>query len=153
MRRLPILTALLFASLAAAAGANHDRDTDDRGVFQLIAKAPAKARDQRNPYEGQVDGVAAGEKLFRQHCAECHGDDAQGRGRAANLRSSGVQNATPGELAWFLRSGNLLHGMPPWAGIPEQRRWQIVAYLKSLGIATKSDASKAGTPIQHEEAE
>jgi hypothetical protein len=48
------------------------------------------------------------------------------------LRASGVQNATPGQLAWFLRNGNLVHGMPPWAGIPEQRRWQIITYLKSL---------------------
>jgi mono/diheme cytochrome c family protein len=141
MKRLLLLTTLLFASLAAAAGAYHDRDTDSRGVFQVIAKAPAKARDQKNPYKGQPDAVAAGEKLFRQHCAECHGEDAQGRGRAANLRLAGVQNATPGELAWFLRSGNLVHGMPPWAGIPEQRRWQIITYLKSLGIATNSDAS------------
>jgi len=43
-----------------------------------------------------------------------------------------VRKATPGELAWLLRNGNLARGMPPWAGIPEQRRWQIVAYLKTL---------------------
>jgi mono/diheme cytochrome c family protein len=143
MRPLMILTALLFTSLAAAAGAYHDRDTDSRGVFQVIAKAPAKARDRKNPYEGQPDAIAAGEKLFRQHCAECHGDDALGRGRAANLRLPGVQNATPGELAWFLRNGNLVHGMPPWAGIPEQRRWQIITYLKSLGVASGTSANNA----------
>lgn len=96
----------------------------------MIAKAPAKARYRKNPYDGQPDAVSAGEKLLLQQCAECHGEEAQGRGRAANLRLAGVQNATPGELAWFLRSGNLVRGMPPWAGIPEQRRWQIVAYLQ-----------------------
>ena len=132
MRPLLILTALLFASLAAVAATGHDRDLDSRGVFQVIAKAPAKSCDQKNPYEGQTNAVAAGEKLFRQHCAECHGEDALGRGRAANLRASGVQNATPGQLAWFLRNGNLVHGMPHEAGIPEQRRWQIITYLKSL---------------------
>ena len=58
-----------------------------------------------------------------------------------NLRSPGVQNATPGELAWLLRNGNMTHRMPPWAGIPEQRRWQIVAFVKSLGVETKSTAS------------
>jgi mono/diheme cytochrome c family protein len=133
MRRLPITVALLIASLAAVAAARHDRDTDSRGVFEVIAKAPANCRDRKNPYDGQSDAIAAGEKLFRQHCAECHGDDALGRGHAVNLHSAGVQNATPGELAWFLRNGNLTHGMPPWAGIPEQRRWQIIAYVKSLG--------------------
>jgi hypothetical protein len=51
---------------------------------------------------------------------------------AISLRTPQVQNATAGELVWFLRNGNLLHGMPSWSGMPEQRRWQIVTYLKSL---------------------
>jgi mono/diheme cytochrome c family protein len=144
MRSLPIAALLAFASLTAAAGTDHDRDTDSRGVFQVIAKAPAKWRVLKNPYDSSPDAIAAGEKLFRQHCAECHGDDALGRGRAANLHLAGVQNATPGELAWFLRSGNLAHGMPPWAGIPEQRRWEIIAYIKSFGV--KPDPSASNVP-------
>jgi hypothetical protein len=43
-----------------------------------------------------------------------------------------VQNATAGELVWFLRNGNLWSGMPSWSGLPKERRWQIVTYLKSL---------------------
>ncbi len=43
-----------------------------------------------------------------------------------------VQNATPGEMVWFLRNGNLAAGMPSWSGLPLERRWQIVAYLKTL---------------------
>jgi mono/diheme cytochrome c family protein len=121
---------LMFASLAAVVFS--DQCDDSRAIFAVIARAPAKARDQKNPYEGQPDAIAAGQKLFRQHCAECHGDDARGRGRAVDLHSPAVQNASPGELAWFLRSGNLRHGMPSWSGLPEQRRWQIVAYLKTL---------------------
>jgi mono/diheme cytochrome c family protein len=137
MRSLLIPALLVFASLAAAAeGADHDRDLDSRGVFQAIAKAPAKWRALKNPYDSQPGAIAAGEKLFRQHCAECHGDDALGRGRAANLHAAEVQNAAPGELAWFLRSGNIAHGMPPWAGIPDQRRWQIVTYLRTLAPTT-----------------
>jgi mono/diheme cytochrome c family protein len=132
MRQLLILAAIALASLAAAADADRDRDTDGRGVLAAIAKAPAKSRDLKSPYEGRSEAIAAGEKLFRQHCAECHGEDAFGRGHAVNLHSPGVQNATPGELAWLLRNGNLSRGMPPWAGIPEQRRWQIIAYVKSL---------------------
>jgi mono/diheme cytochrome c family protein len=121
---------LMFASLAAVVFS--DQYDDSRAIFAVIARAPAKARDQKNPYEGQPDAIAAGQKLFRQHCAECHGDDARGRGRAVDLHSPAVQNASPGELAWFLRSGNPRHGMPSWSGLPEQRRWQIVAYLKTL---------------------
>jgi mono/diheme cytochrome c family protein len=134
-RRLVPAFLLVFSialAITAVSGERDRRARDSRGVLLAIAQAPAKAREQKNPYEGQPDAVAAGEKLYRQKCADCHGDDAKGIGNAANLRMSDVQNATPGELAWLLRNGNLAHGMPPWAGIPEQCRWQIVSYLKTL---------------------
>jgi mono/diheme cytochrome c family protein len=133
MKRILIPSLLLLASIVAAAAAAHDDSRgDDRGVLRPIAQAPLAARDWHNPYEGQADAIAAGKKLFLQHCAECHGDDARGKGHAANLRSPGVQNATAGELVWFLRNGNLWRGMPSWSGLPVERRWQIVTYLKSL---------------------
>ncbi|MGA7851758.1 MAG: c-type cytochrome [Candidatus Acidiferrales bacterium] len=127
-----LLLALAFAVVGSADERYHARPTDDRGVLLAIARAPQKTRSWPNPYEGQPDAVLAGKKLFEQHCAECHGSNARGRGRAMNLHLSAVQNATPGELEWFLRNGNLWRGMPSWSGLPEQRRWQIVAYLKSL---------------------
>lgn len=132
MSRALISAALALISLVAAAAAARNRGVDRRGVLQAIAQAPAKARTWKNPYDGQPGAIHAGAKLYRQHCAECHGDDARGIGHAADLHSTGVQNATPGELAWFLRNGNLASGMPSWSGLPEQRRWQIVSYLKTL---------------------
>jgi hypothetical protein len=59
-----------------------------------------------------------------------------------------VQNATPGELAWLLRNGNLAHRMPPWAGIPEQRRWQLVSYIKSLGTEPNASTSNEGSQLR-----
>jgi mono/diheme cytochrome c family protein len=136
MRSRPLITAmLLVASLAFAivgAAGERERATDDRGVLLVIAQAPAKTRDWKNPYEGNSDALLAGKKLYLQHCAECHGQNARGMRNAISLRTPQVQNATSGELVWFLRNGNLFHGMPAWSGLPEQRRWQIVTYLKSL---------------------
>jgi mono/diheme cytochrome c family protein len=133
--RLLITALLLIASLAFAivgAAGERERATDDRGVLLVIAQAPAKTRDWKNPYEGNSDALLAGKKLYLQHCADCHGQNARGMRNAISLRTPQVQNATPGELVWFLRNGNLFHGMPAWSGLPEQRRWQIVTYLKSL---------------------
>lgn len=130
MKRLLMAGSGVFLLLAAVTFS--DQSDHSRAIFAVIARAPAKARDQQNPYEGQPEAIAAGRKLFRQHCAECHGEDARGRGRAVDLHSPAVENATPGELAWFLRGGNLWHGMPSWSRLPEQRRWQIVSYLKTL---------------------
>jgi mono/diheme cytochrome c family protein len=126
----PVL--LLMASVAAAADSAKEWKRDSRGVLIAIAQAPTSARIKQNPYEGNADAVLAGAKLYRQHCVECHGSGGWGTERAANLHASGVQKATPGELEWFLVNGNLLRGMPSWSGLPEQRRWQIVSYLKTL---------------------
>jgi cytochrome c oxidase cbb3-type subunit 2 len=132
MKSLLILAALALISLATVGAAARNRGVDRRGVLEAIAQAPAKARTWKNPYGDQPGAVDAGAKLYRRHCAECHGDDARGIGRAADLHSTGVQNATPGELVWFLRNGHLASGMPSWSGLPEQRRWQIVSYVKTL---------------------
>jgi mono/diheme cytochrome c family protein len=128
-----VVAAVLFtASIAAASHSAKNWATDSRGVLVAIARAPESVRALRNPYEGQQDAVLAGAKLYRQHCAECHGGEGWGGERAANLHAPDVQKATPGELEWLLRNGNLARGMPSWSGLPEQRRWQIVSYLKTL---------------------
>lgn len=132
MRRLPFSALLLLAAMVATAGAAAQQAESNRGVLPAIAQAPREARERKNPYEGRAEAVLAGGKLYRRYCAECHGEDARGKGRAVNLRSARVQNATPGELVWFLRNGNLASGMPSWSRLPEQQRWQITSYLKSL---------------------
>jgi mono/diheme cytochrome c family protein len=129
-RWVPLL--LLLASLAAPSDAAGKWERDSRGVLLAIARAPMKARTWKNPFAGDPDGIRAGRKLFLQYCAECHGEDARGDIHAANLHMSDVQRATPGELEWLLWNGNIAAGMPSWSGLPAQRRWQIVAYVKSL---------------------
>ena len=111
--------------------------------------APDAAHARTNPYEGQPDAVRAGRKLFARHCATCHD---QGRGGAApRLDGELVRSATAGDLFWFLTNGNLPRGMPSWSRLPEARRWQLVAFLKSLetappATAGRTDARDGGRP-------
>ena len=49
-----------------------------------------------------------------------------------SLRSEILRSATDGDLEWFLRQGDLAHGMPSWSSLPEAQRWQLVAYLRSI---------------------
>lgn len=104
-------------------------------VYEEIAKAPEKARAKRNPLERDPEAVAAGRILFEQRCAECHGDSAEGGKKGPNLRAAEVQNAEPGAIFWILTNGVVRKGMPVWSKLPEPQRWQLVSYLKSLGIA------------------
>jgi mono/diheme cytochrome c family protein len=97
-----------------------------------MIKVPDKARARQNPFAGEPTAVTAGAKLFRQNCASCHGADASGLDNRPSLHSERVRAASPGELEWLLKNGSMRNGMPSWSRLPEQQRWQIVSYLKSL---------------------
>jgi mono/diheme cytochrome c family protein len=111
---------------------------DDALVYAELAKAPQKARLKRNPLEGDPDAPAAGRNLFEQHCGECHGDRAEGGRRGPSLRAAQVQNAEPGAIFWILTNGVVWRGMPVWSKLPEPQRWQLVSYIKSLGVAQQA---------------
>lgn len=110
-----------------------------------LRHVPDSYRRKVNPYAGQPDAIAAGARLFSDHCAQCHQPDALGKGKRPSLRTSYIQSATDGELFWLLRNGILAHGMPSWSMLPEPSRWQIIAYVKSLGPSDGS-ARRDGNP-------
>lgn len=107
-----------------------------------LTKVPEHDRKRVNPLAGQADAIAAGQKLFVNHCASCHGEDAAGLGKHPSLRSTRLQQATDGELFWLLKNGILAKGMPTWVALPEPMRWQLIAYLKNLSPAPQSVAGK-----------
>lgn len=112
-----------------------------------LTHVPEADRTRVNPYAGREDAVAAGGKLYQQHCAACHGDDAAGLRKRPSLRSARVQGAKDGELFWLLKNGNLAKGMPTWAALPEPMRWQIVTYVKSLSRPGNGAAVKSGNGV------
>ena len=96
-------------------------------------RVPAKDHSRANPLAGQAEAVQAGAFLYKDHCASCHKADALGDGhKKPALRSDRIQSASDGDLEWFLRQGDLRHGMPSWSSLPEAQRWQLVAYLRSI---------------------
>jgi mono/diheme cytochrome c family protein len=97
-----------------------------------LRKVPDADRARPNPFAGKPEAAAAGKVLFAENCSKCHGDDGAGRHGRPSLRSQRVQNATDGELAWLLRNGSVWRGMPSWSALPEQERWQLIAYLRTL---------------------
>ncbi len=97
-----------------------------------LDRAPASATARQNPYDDREDARQAGQKLFHLHCASCHGANAGGMDRAPALAAPTVQKAAPGTLFWVLRNGSLRRGMPSFSHLPDQQRWQIVTYLKTL---------------------
>jgi len=132
------LSLLACAALSAVslALANEQKNWNEKAdAYAELGKAPEKARNRANPLENDPEAVAAGRLLFEDHCAECHGDNAEGGKRGPSLRAPEVQNSTPGTIFWLLTNGVVRRGMPVWSRLPEPQRWQLVRYLKSLGIA------------------
>jgi mono/diheme cytochrome c family protein len=96
-------------------------------------KVPARDHARSNPLASSQESVSAGALIYKAHCAECHGADAMGDGhKKPSLRTERIKSATDGDLEWFLRQGDLAHGMPSWSSLPQAQRWQLVAYLRSI---------------------
>jgi cytochrome c oxidase cbb3-type subunit 3 len=117
-----LVTPLVAASMLCFAAANGS----------WLKNVPQADRDRVNPYAGQVEAAAEGANLFQNHCAKCHGAAAGGKGSRPALKSERIQKATDGDLAWLIKNGEPFKGMPGWGGLPEQKRWQLVTYLRSL---------------------
>ena len=115
----------LFSALALFATSN--------GAW--MNKVPDRERDKKNPYESQPDAVAAGQRVFHDHCAHCHGADAEGTKKRPSLRSERVQQqATEGDLHWLLVNGSMSAGMPSWSKLGDPQIWQVITYVRSLKV-------------------
>jgi mono/diheme cytochrome c family protein len=139
--RFLLLPLAIVGSYMLLADAKYSADTHDHlhhHHFAEFAKVPEKARVRVNPLQADPDAPLAGQKLFAQHCAECHGASAEGGRRAPSLHAEEVQAATPGTLFWILTNGVVRRGMPVWSKLPEPQRWQIVTFLKSLPMDVKT---------------
>lgn len=117
---------LLAGATACCAAAGGDPNAG------WLKKVPASDRDRTNPYAGQADAIAAGKNIFSNACARCHGTDGQGRKGRPALASGTLHAATDGEIQWLIKNGEPYRGMPSWGGMPQQQRWQLVAWLRSL---------------------
>src|SRR5215813_952134 len=73
----------------------------------------------------------AGEKLYRKHCASCHGDIATGTNRAPSLIEF-TQTASPEAIFRVIRNGRLRAGMPSWSRLPDQQIKQVITYLQTV---------------------
>ena len=109
-----------------------------------LRDVPDADRQKINPYAGQNDAIAAGNRIFLDKCAKCHGDDGTGRKKKPSLRTDRIQKATDGEIFWLLKNGSLKHGMPSWSAMPEPMRWQVVTFVKSLGTSWFSELNSSG---------
>jgi glucose/arabinose dehydrogenase/mono/diheme cytochrome c family protein len=108
--------------------------------------APASAAAEKDTYLGSAN-VQAGQKLFAQNCAACHGPAAQGMGNIPGLAKGPTQTAKPGEIFWYVTHGDKANGMPAWDSIGEHERWQLVTYLRALPKLVNAPPAGGGSEV------
>ena len=124
------MIAALLVVMVAMAGVSENPDYKPDPNWH----APGDAEQKANPLAKRPQLAGGGRKLFMRNCVECHGEDARGleKKHSANLHLPAVQSQSDGALFWKITNGNQGRGMPSFSQIPEQQRWQIVLYLRTL---------------------
>jgi mono/diheme cytochrome c family protein len=104
-------------------------------------KAPPEAKNTKNPRAAQKNdkqALANAKKNIDTNCQSCHGS-GKGDGPAAaalpppkpaDWTSARVASETDGELFWKISNGR--GAMPPWKHLPENDRWDIINYIRTL---------------------
>ena len=112
----------------------------------------AKEAPQSNPAALTEQTYMAGAKLYREHCAVCHGLPGQAKTAIAAgmfpkppqlFPGKGVTDDPAGETYWKIRNGIRLTGMPGFqSALSEDQMWQIASLL--------ANADKIPAPVQEE---
>ena len=103
-------------------------------------KAPADAKATKNPTKKDDPKIIAeGKKLAETNCSSCHGNGGKGDGPAAaalpppkpaDWTSAKIAAESDGELFWKISNGR--GAMPPWKHLPDNQRWALIDYIRSL---------------------
>lgn len=113
----------------------------------LVPALSPQQLELRNPKTSSED-VAAGGRIFRSHCAQCHGLNGEG-GRGPDLTTGRFRHGgSDGELLRTIMQGIAGTEMP---GIymEEHQVWQIVSYVRSLSARTET-RPLPGDPVRGE---
>ncbi len=105
--------------------------------------APDSAKAQKNPYEGQASAVDTGKTLYARNCLACHGKMGKGTGNVPSLVDGKLKGVAAGEVFWFVTKGDKDNGMPSWASLEEEKRWQIVSYVEALASGKATGVTNA----------
>ena len=109
---------------------------------------------RRSPYavihnfKSSEKDIAAGGKIFVENCSSCHGPDGYGSQAAPALVGRDFKH---GDTDWAvyrtIRDGVANTAMPAHPDMSETQRWQVIAFVRSLGAAasarTTGEAPKA----------
>lgn len=94
-------------------------------------EAELKGEQLKEAVLSNPESVKLGEKRFNALCAYCHGSAGSG-GKARKLQGRELKvDYVFNTITNGKKRGSL--NMPPWRNLSEEVRWQLTAYILSLG--------------------
>ena len=118
-----------------------------RGPLRAFPRAPhkgAKEAAHGSPADKlTAEDVAQGKQIFAAQCAGCHGFDGSGQ-LGPNLHGVEARRGDAG-IFWVIRNGT--GAMPPVMSLNDQRVWQVVGFVRTLGDTAPVEAAK-GDPVK-----
>lgn len=111
----------------------------------LAAACFAQEPALKNPHTTAAD-AAAGARIFRSHCADCHGLTGQG-GKGPDLTTGQFFHGSTDEALLNNISGGIPGTAMPGQFFSPDQVWQVVSFVRTLS-AKGSVKAPAGNPAQ-----
>ncbi|HEY7944773.1 MAG TPA: copper homeostasis membrane protein CopD [Casimicrobiaceae bacterium] len=114
----------------------------------LLAVAAYPTSYAASPVHYTTAAIVAGQGLYAEHCARCHGSRGNGDAPAAAMLSSRPANLVehaphhrPGDLYWWIAHGRPGTDMPAFApALGDDGIWSIVQFLHALSDSAAATA-------------
>lgn len=111
---------------------------------------PRNVREMKNPAPATQENFLEARAHFADHCAICHANDGSGRTdigqglypKPPDMRHSGTQSLTDGELFSIIHNGIRLTGMPAFgkgAIEKDEDSWKLVHFIRRIPKLTGKD--------------
>ena len=134
MSRLRLVHLIPLVLAIASLGAQHAKEPHGHTDAAKI----------KNPVRANAASIAAGQKVYAMHCAECHGDAGEGDGPMAaytgDPQPSDLTDAmwqhgsSDGEIYTAIHDGIEGTGMRNYdKELTSEDIWHVVNYLRSIG--------------------
>jgi mono/diheme cytochrome c family protein len=127
-------------------GEDEHMEDEHEDMAHAHVEPPEEFADLTNPFAGDFEAIAGGQKIFEINCVTCHGPKGAGDGDAAagldpkpaNLGDSMMMaELSDGYLFWRVSEGGAMEpfnsAMPSWKlSLSEEQHWQAISYVRTL---------------------
>lgn len=146
MKSVRVASGILFAAaviLLPSCTANKKASSLETTLADVAKDVaiPLEADSVGDPIPSSDETIKAGQQIYLQSCALCHGADGHGRTNlglgmyppAMDLTSPHVQHWTEADLFWIVQNGIALTGMPSWkTTLPATETWELAQFIHAL---------------------